>query len=65
MEDGKTYPQEGPLDLEGFKNYFFVTASTTIIGVLHSEQLNTPPESLEEARRGRSWEEAVGGFFYM
>jgi hypothetical protein len=53
------------LDRDGFAAYWFVTASTTVIGVLHGEQLATAPKSLDEARGGRTWEECVGGVFYM
>lgn len=63
--EGKSYPQEGPIDYDAFASYFFTTASTTVIGILHAEQLSSPPASLEEARGDRSWEEAVGGCFYM
>ena len=63
--EGTTYPQEGPMDYDAFFAYFFATASTTVIGVLHSDTLSNPPSSLEEARAGRDWEECVGGCFYM
>jgi len=53
------------MDYDAFFAYFFATASTTVIGVLHSDTLSNPPSSLEEARAGRDWEECVGGCFYM
>jgi hypothetical protein len=65
MIEGKTYPQEGPMDLEAFRTYFFTSASTTIIGILHANDIGAAPATLEEARSGRDWEECVGGCFYM
>ena len=66
--DGKTYPQEGPMTFEGFETYFFTSASTTVIGVIHTTQSSestTLPSNLEEARGDRTWEECLGGCFYM
>jgi hypothetical protein len=62
-QEGRTYPQEGPMDYEAYKAYFF--ASTTIIGVLLPTPLDTPPASLDEAIGGRPVEEAIGGCNYM
>ena len=61
--EGKSYPQEGPITFEGFESYFFTTASTTVIGTLHPSSSSLT--SLEEARAGRTWEECVGGCYYM
>jgi hypothetical protein len=63
--EGKTYPQEGPMTFEQFDSYFFQTASSTIIGILHDHELKQIPTSLEEARGERTWEECVGGCNYM
>jgi len=45
-----------------FVNYFF--ASTTIIGILSRQGTEAAP-SIDAARAGRSWEEAVGGCYYI
>ena len=60
MKDGKTYPQEGPLDYDAFAGYFFGAA--TIIGVVSKGE---GKGSLEEAIEGRQLEDCVGGCYYM
>jgi len=60
MVDGKTYPQEGPLDYDAFAGYFFGAA--TIIGIVSQGE---GKKSLEEAINGRELEECVGGCYYM
>ncbi|ORX35795.1 hypothetical protein BD324DRAFT_661160 [Kockovaella imperatae] len=65
LEDGLTYPQEGPFDFEAFKTYFFKTASTTVIAVLQEASMKEPPSSLMEAQAERSWRECLGGFYYI
>ncbi|EIW70420.1 hypothetical protein TREMEDRAFT_68045 [Tremella mesenterica DSM 1558] len=62
IQDGKTYPQETPLKYEEFVAYYF--SSVTIIGLLVSVE-NNPPETLEEARCGQSWEVSLGGTYYI
>ena len=58
--DGKTYPQEGPLDYEAFAGYFFGAA--TIVGIVSEGE---GKKTLEEAIEGRELEECVGGCYYM
>jgi len=60
IKDGKTYPQEGPLDYDAFAGYFFGAA--TIIGIVSEGE---GKGSLEEAIKGRKLEECVGGCYYM
>jgi hypothetical protein len=60
MVDGKTYPQEGPLDYDAFAGYFFGAA--TIIGIVSEGE---GKKTLEEAIEGRRLEECVGGCYYM
>lgn len=49
---------------EEFTNYFF--ASTTIVGILSPASVDVASlTTVEAARAGRSWEECVGGCFYM
>jgi hypothetical protein len=58
------------MSFETFESYFFTSASTTVIGIIHPSSSSpssamTPPSSLEQARAGRIWEECVGGCYYM
>lgn len=72
LEIGRTYPQESPIGLEGFQNYFFQgdvfvgticiapeTAQTT------SSKVVMVPDGIEEARAGRDWEDCVAGSYYV
>lgn len=66
VEDGRTYPQEGAVDQDAFEKYFF--AADVILGIVGSgNEIQEGEEvgSLEESRQGRSWEECVGGFYYV
>ncbi|ODN82090.1 hypothetical protein L202_02404 [Cryptococcus amylolentus CBS 6039] len=66
LDEGITYPQEGPLTYEQFVAYFF--AATTIVGVIQpvdSEGRAETSGGLEGARAGRTWEEAAGGCYYI
>ncbi|GFZ43817.1 hypothetical protein JCM24511_01537 [Saitozyma sp. JCM 24511] len=63
LQDGRTYPQEGPMDYPAFIAYFF--ASTTIVGVVHTEPQTSVPQTLEEALGGRDPVEAIGGCYYI
>lgn len=63
---GCTYPQEGPVTYEEFLSYFF--AATTIIGIIQPVGTNGKidiPGDLETARAERTWEECIGGCYYM
>jgi len=66
---GTTYPQEGPIDLEAFKAYFF--GATCILGIISSEKYDEPVDGqevdvqLNDAIGGRKWEECLGGCFYV
>ncbi|KGB74442.1 hypothetical protein I307_05402 [Cryptococcus deuterogattii 99/473] len=66
LESGCTYPQEGPITYEEFISYFF--AATTIVGVIRPVGTNGKvdmPGDLESARAGRTWEECIGGCYYI
>ncbi|KAJ9093562.1 hypothetical protein QFC19_008289 [Naganishia cerealis] len=70
LQMGRTYPQRGPVDLDGFTSYFF--AATTIIGIVSAGAEaavadGTPVDgvSLEEARAGREWKDCLGGTYYV
>lgn len=69
---GKTYPQEGPVDFEGFTSYFF--GATTILGIVSKEPQAEGREvadataveaTLDELKDGRSWKECLGGTYYV
>ncbi|EJD40391.1 hypothetical protein AURDEDRAFT_70185 [Auricularia subglabra TFB-10046 SS5] len=62
LERGRTYPQEGPMDLAAFSAYYF--AADVFIGVLVAKSGNATAQTLDAARGGRSWEESVAGCYY-
>ncbi|WVO16187.1 hypothetical protein L204_103858 [Cryptococcus depauperatus] len=66
LESGCTYPQEGPMTYEAFLAYLF--AATTIVGIItkvgSQGEIDTSGD-LEGAKAGRSWEECVGGCYYI
>jgi len=69
IEDGMTYPQEGEMLQATFDAYFFaadvfigVVGVTTRTGITDAgEQTST----LEDERAGRTWEDAVAGYYYV
>ncbi|KIY69473.1 hypothetical protein CYLTODRAFT_488874 [Cylindrobasidium torrendii FP15055 ss-10] len=73
IDEGSTYPQEGPYDQAAFQSYFF--AADVLVGILNvkgtSDDQATAEEPLEtsldftQAVAGRSWEESVIGFYYV
>ncbi|KAF9268633.1 acyl-CoA N-acyltransferase [Marasmius fiardii PR-910] len=72
VEDGRTYPQEGPIDLESFQKYFFAADVLVAIkrdhersaGQYHSDGAEIE-EGIEETRKQRTWEDCVVGFYYV
>ncbi|WVW84020.1 hypothetical protein I302_106048 [Kwoniella bestiolae CBS 10118] len=62
LEGGRTYPQEGPLSLEGFTSYFF--GSTTIVGVVQSAEEEVK-KTIGEALAGKKLEDALAGCYYI
>jgi hypothetical protein len=60
VPEGKTYPQEGPLDYDAFAGYFFGAA--TIVGIVSEGEAK---KTLEEAVAGQKLEEVAGGCYYM
>jgi hypothetical protein len=60
LSEGKTYPQEGPLDYDAFAGYFFGAA--TIVGIISRGEGR---KTLEEAIDNQELEEVVGGCYYM
>lgn len=77
LASGKTYPQEAPMTLDEFLNYFF--GATTILGILTGGESTTGDKksvgkgevvtdakiTLDTVRGGRSWDVCFGGCFYM
>lgn len=75
VEDGMTYPQEGPIEKQSFESYFFagdvfvaisapggtIPEATTIDG----EKVHEIGIGIEDARNGRDWKECVVGFYYV
>lgn len=67
---GRTYPQEGPLTVEGFKAYFF--AATAIVGLITESAEDKVEDGtklsgvdISSVKGARSWKEAVGGVYYV
>jgi hypothetical protein len=48
---------------DDFVNYFF--GSTTIVGILSAADAAGTQPSIDAARAGRSWEDCVGGCYYI
>jgi hypothetical protein len=75
VEDGMTYPQEGPINQAEFEAYFF--SGDVFIGIspLPQGTSNDFIEpltdgslidlNLDSARAERSWEQCVAGFYYV
>lgn len=69
LERGRTYPQEGPIGLEGFKAYYF--AGDVFVGIIAPGSSEVKNEvkgvegSVEAAQAGRKWEECVAGAYYV
>jgi hypothetical protein len=63
VERGNTYPQEGPIDIEGFRSYFF--AADVCLGILDLGESSAVPDDLESALGARTWQEAFAGCYYV
>ena len=65
LEAGRTYPQEGPIGVEGFRDYFF--AGDVFVGIIVPEgvEVGEVPKDVESARAGRDWSECVAGCYYV
>lgn len=63
LERGRTYPQEGPMDLATFSAYFF--AADVLIGVLVPASASSAIRTLDDARAGRTWTASVAGCYYV
>lgn len=78
VEDGMTYPQEGPIDQPSFESYFFagdvfigISIPTTDVDPTYDLIKMEDGSSIETgygpdmARGGRTWEQSVTGFYYV
>ncbi|KAF8633432.1 hypothetical protein AX17_004603 [Amanita inopinata Kibby_2008] len=70
VEDGRTYPQEGEMGQEAFRNYFF--AADVFVGIINISQglgaLGSGAEvdlTIDASRGERSWEACIAGFYYV
>jgi len=71
LEIGRTYPQEGPIGYEGFREYFF--QGDVFIGIIiapetidySSNGKIIVPNGVEAARDGREWKDCVAGSYYV
>lgn len=70
LKIGRTYPQEGPIGRDGFRNYFF--QGDVFIGIIVPETVDYPsggdiivPDGVEAARAGREWKDCVAGSYYV
>ncbi len=66
VEAGRTYPQEAPHTLEAFEAYFWAAdVIVAIIGTNEVDRTGSADWDVEAARAGRSWEDALVGFYYV
>ncbi|KAF9529704.1 hypothetical protein CPB83DRAFT_852025 [Crepidotus variabilis] len=68
VETGTTYPQEGEISLTDFISYFFsADVFVGIIGLTAGSEKDGFPSNgtLEEHKGSRSWEQCIGGFYYI
>jgi hypothetical protein len=62
---GRTYPQEGPIGAESFKDYFF--HGDVFVGIIipECEDASMLHADVEAARAGREWNDCVAGSYYV
>jgi hypothetical protein len=76
VDDGMTYPQEGPMDIQMFKSYFFsgdvfVAISDPKTHIDPDSESQTPSDGAESdlsitgARGERTWGDSIAGFYYV
>lgn len=66
VEDGMTYPQEGEITQTAFETYFF--SADVFVGIFGDTTLSDeelPNHSIEAQKGKRSWEDCIGGFYYV
>ncbi|KAH9067598.1 hypothetical protein EDB87DRAFT_1671649 [Lactarius vividus] len=62
VEAGRSYPQEGPHTSAAFDAYFW--AADVIVAIGTNDQTGSDSD-VEAGRAGRSWEDALVGFYYV
>lgn len=63
LERGDTYPQEGPMDLDAFKAYFF---AKDVFVAIRSRGTVGDGVTVEEVKGAeRTWKDVVCGFYYV
>lgn len=67
VEAGRTYPQEAlPYTREVFEAYFWAADVVVAIGTVANGDEGAGPDDVEAVlRAGRSWEDALVGFYYV
>ena len=66
VEAGRTYPQEAlPHTRPTFEAYFWAVDVVVAIGTVKNGDNGGGPDDVEAARGGRSWEDALVGFYYI
>lgn len=65
IEAGRTYPQEAMAGVGAFEAYFF--AADVFVGIISEFEggVNAAVMGIEEAKKARSWEDCVTGFYYV
>ncbi|KAH8994472.1 hypothetical protein EDB92DRAFT_1815010 [Lactarius akahatsu] len=64
VEAGRSYPQEAPHTRAAFEAYFW--AADVIVAIGTNDQSGSDSDSnVEGGRAGRSWEDALVGFYYV
>ena len=66
VEAGRTYPQEAPHTRAAFEAYFWAADVLVAIGTNDGDDDGADySDTVEAARDGRSWEDALVGFYYV
>ena len=66
VEAGRTYPQEAlPHTRATFEAYFWAADVVVAIGTVTSGDGGGDSDGVEAVRAGRSWEDALVGFYYV
>jgi hypothetical protein len=66
VEAGRTYPQEAlPYTREAFEAYFWAADVVVAIGTNGDDRGGAGSHDVEAVRAGRTWEDALVGFYYI
>ncbi|KAH9036153.1 hypothetical protein EDB85DRAFT_2143291 [Lactarius pseudohatsudake] len=64
VEAGRSYPQEAPHTRGAFEAYFWAADVIVAIGT-NDQTTGSDSDVVEAGRAGRSWEDALVGFYYV